>query len=72
MQSAYLVTNRSRIAIIAEFPYTPDGFNSAVLCAIVYAQMPDVYPSGVILEKRTSDGQITEVCSLGKYARMFG
>lgn len=72
MQSAYLVTDRSRIAVIAEFPYTQDGFHSAVTAAVVYAQIPESFPSGVILEKRTENGTIVEVCSLGKYARMFG
>lgn len=57
----YLLTDRSRISIIAEYPLTFDGYKDAVLNASCLAQYQENHPSGITLEKRNADGTITEV-----------
>lgn len=60
----YLVTDRSRIAIIVEYPLTLDGWNDAVTFGAIMAQAPELYPSGIVVERRNIDGSITQIVNM--------
>lgn len=60
----YLVTDRNAIAIIAEYPLTIDGWNKALITSATLAQMPDMYPSGIVIERRNHDKTITQILDI--------
>lgn len=62
----YLVTDRNTIAIIAEYPLTARGYEQTLLVAATFAQMPELYPSGIMIEKRNPDNTITQIITLTK------
>lgn len=62
----YLVTDRNTIAIVNEYPATHDGFNDAVTFGAILAQAPELYPSGIIIERRMPDGTIKQIVNITK------